>query len=145
MPYFQTLNASRRYSSDGFIFVFDATDNFGGGWSGVLEVTEEKQLAAIKKLDVNTGVFEITKEEFDRQLAKKVQLPGYSPSSEAGRQSRTAAILDAKVVVRDVATSPIKVDSKEKLKEVEDVLVIGTAEFTDPLDIKLNAKQRKKK
>jgi hypothetical protein len=146
--YYFTYNANRKYIAGGFTFVFDGVESFGGGWTGILTESRPEAQAALASFGPNVSVSEITEGEY-LALKKKAKGIAASPQSPAPPLVTPAkgSLLAAGAVRSgiDPITTPEPVKTAEQLRTVDDVLVTGTATYVDPLDVKLNAKPKKKR
>lgn len=147
--YFQTYNANRKYINGGFTFVFDGVESFGGSWIGILEESDPAKIAALNSFGPTVSVFEIDAAEYQRLKKKATGIVAHPHSPVVPLVTPAKGSLLAAGVVRNgiepITTPNVEAESPDQLRTVEDALVVGTAPYVDPLDVKLNAKPTKKK
>lgn len=79
MRYFKTSNASRRYTVGKNHFTFEAVEQSGGTWSGVLAIEDDAAADELAGANI-PQIEEINQEEYD-EVKKK--LPTSTPASSA--------------------------------------------------------------
>jgi hypothetical protein len=146
--YYVSNNANRRIRIGELSFAFEITENFAGAWRGVLTLSKPEEIAAFEKIAASLGATEISKEEYDGHLKKKVSSTVGSASSSPVPNKMTVAGRGAAVVVKEgqlqygkpeVSTVPIVVQS------VDDLIPLGVAPYVDPLEQKLAEKPKRGK
>ena len=129
--------------------MFDGVESFGGSWIGILEESDPAKIVALNSFGPTVSIFEIDEAEY-LKLKKKAKGIAASPPSTTPPLVTPAkgSLLSAGVVrngIEPITTPNVIAESPDKLRTVEDALVVGTAPYVDPLDVKLNAKPTKKK
>jgi hypothetical protein len=141
-------NANRRLKSGKFTFAFDVVEQFGGSWRGVLKLDDEEQIKALESFATRLGVREIPVEEYERLLKKKLNSPPSSPDIIRQPVSRLAAAA-GHVVIKDAPLSQTTPNGSitgtaNPKPAISDAVVVGSAPFVDPLEVRSNKRGRKK-
>jgi hypothetical protein len=137
-------NASRRLRTGGFTFSFDVIEQFGGNWRGVLKLDDEASIAALSEIAVRLGVKEISEEEYDGWLKKK--LNSRLPSPDIIRLPTSPLKVGVGHVVikepsgRTIPEAAITVSPKISSDEA---ITMGKAPYVDPLEERSKSKRRK--
>lgn len=145
--FFLADNSNRIIKSQGYEFVFESFDNFGGSWRGVYTTEDPGELVALEALtgDPRTAVSETDQEYYERASKKKALMPKeYSLS--APQNSRQVAIKQspAAVVVQSPLPSPESLTAAPAtIQTAEAAVQIG--DVTPPVTIQQQPAQIKRR
>lgn len=133
-------NASRRIKSGEYEFAFDPIEQFGGSWVGVLKLEDAGAQAEIAKISARLGIKEITQDEYDTQLKKKLTFNRHSANIPTLPQPQGSLNQHAGVVVKNRTAPSTPVDDRPSS---DDAITIGKADFIDPIMGRSAAKNAK--
>jgi len=140
--FFLADNAIRSIKFGDFVTVFDVIDQIGGAWYGVYATDDEALLAAIEKDGPRLGVSEITEDEYNAQLKKKVNSSSNTFRSEVLRiplpsQNQRNVVVAGKASGAVLSTKGTSepLPSVADRPTVEAVVTVGEADYIEPLDI----------
>lgn len=150
MRYFRYDNASRALKLGDVRFVFDVVGQFAGSWVGVFATDKENEIALLLEKGSVFGVVEITADEYEAQLKKKL------PSQRSTQTSAENKILlprpgrqSAAVVVKHDGAPPSQtkaISNPPTVKvTVDEVVVLGKAPYVEPLEAVAKSKKKSKK
>lgn len=133
--YYRYDNASRRLRSGKFTYVFDVVEQFGGNWRGVLKLDNEEEIAALLTFAARFGVVEITEDEYNQLLKKKLNSKPSSPDIirlPMSRLKETAGVVVVKSPLSPTTPDISNPTGKVGL-EISEAVVLGEAPYVDPL------------
>lgn len=134
MKYYVYDNATRRIKSGAFEYSFEAIEQFGGSWRGVLRLEDSAAIEELAKFAVRLGIREITETEYADMLKKKAIFKRFSANlPSAPTLSRAAPLKVPAGHVAVVKETPDIITLEDKRPSSSDAILVGKAPYHDPL------------
>jgi hypothetical protein len=149
--YYVYDNATRKIRVGNHSFAFDVVGNIAGAWRGVMKLDDPEAIKSLEIVSSKLGIREISFEEYDEFLKKKANYSGASGSitpvsqPQTNLSARGAGVVLVEGQLKRFGNPPVEATTTPTKIVSEEPILLGTAKYNDPLDVKLNEKAPKKK
>lgn len=129
--YYIYYNATRVLKSGPYTYQFVQIEQFAGSWKGVMKLDDQGQINELQKFASRLGIEEITLEQYEEELKKKIKYPRFSANIPTPpRPPQSMLNQNAGVVIKTPIDRIIVEDTRPT---PENAILIGKAEYKDTL------------